>query len=892
MGTESTNEPWSNWAGNQPATRPAGIVIPLLHCHPTSLGDLVNYVRQAESRSKRVRAVGSSWSFSDVGLSMDYLIETNQLNQILPDLTATRILSALGADIIASGHYLIHVEAGIKVSDLMTILDQNGQAPITMGGSDGQTLAGVISTSVHGADHDRGPIPDFVRAIHLVGPGGVQHWIEPTDGVTDPVHVAATFGIDLANIHYDDDWFNSVLVSVGSMGIIYSVIIEVARQHDLVEVCTHVPQWSALRAQLASGVPFTGTRCVQVAIDPSMVATHPCFLITRTDAPPTGPARNQGIDPLGLFCQGILDVLIGVAGLGLIPIVRAIAPWLPLPPGAELIPGVLATALRAGPPGTLGDVIAAALDGNADWTAQVVSNMTNSALPAGTKRGWAHTIMAGSNPGECASRGLALEMAFDATNNSYLNFVDEALQILDAARSEGFVLGGWLSLRFVGRSRAFLSPQQSARTCMVEAVGLRGLRSTSVLLSRLEAAGRRHCGIQHWGMFSDLDDRDVTRVYPKIDRWREIRRQITNNGTLHTFDNAFTERCGLSRMPEGDVMDVCALGLDGHVWSDAWAATTGWTIWGPVADGSFGAGTPVTAIARTPSNRDLFAVGTDGKVWTTWSLDSGAWAPWFSIGTGTFASGTPVAAVARKAGHLDLFAIGGDGKVWSTWWDATADWAPWFPIGSQAFVQGTTIAAVSRRSDHLDLFAVGLDGTMWSTWWDASSGWATWFRVGGGTFARGTAVSAVARTCDHLDLFAIGTDGRVWSTWWDANTTWADWFPIGAGTFAHDTPVTVVSRTRDHLDLFAIGGDGHVWSTWWDANATWAGWFSIGNATFPQRTAIAAISRHPEHLDLFAISDAGTMQNTSWDASATWAPWSQVGTGLFVPGQPLAAIKR
>jgi hypothetical protein len=34
-------------------------------------------------------------------------------------------------------------------------------------------------------------------------------------------------GLADANLHYDDDWFNSVLVSMGSMGIIYSLVVEV-----------------------------------------------------------------------------------------------------------------------------------------------------------------------------------------------------------------------------------------------------------------------------------------------------------------------------------------------------------------------------------------------------------------------------------------------------------------------------------------------------------------------------------------------------------------------------------------------------------------------------------------------------------------------------------------
>ena len=76
----------------------------------------------------------------------------------------------------------MHVEAGIKLYALNDLLDRRSLALKTLGGSSGQSLAGAVSTSVHGMDIDRGPIPDMVRAIHLVGPGGVQHWIEPSDG--------------------------------------------------------------------------------------------------------------------------------------------------------------------------------------------------------------------------------------------------------------------------------------------------------------------------------------------------------------------------------------------------------------------------------------------------------------------------------------------------------------------------------------------------------------------------------------------------------------------------------------------------------------------------------------------------------------------------------------
>src|SRR5262249_35681336 len=122
--------------------------------------------------------------------------------------------------------HLVHVEAGMKLEDLMVILDAMNLGPGTMGGSAGQTVAGVISTSVHGSHYKLPPVPDWVRALHPVDSDVKQYWIEPADRpVTDPTRLPEALG-PLVTIKYDNDWFDAALVSVGSLGIVYSVILE------------------------------------------------------------------------------------------------------------------------------------------------------------------------------------------------------------------------------------------------------------------------------------------------------------------------------------------------------------------------------------------------------------------------------------------------------------------------------------------------------------------------------------------------------------------------------------------------------------------------------------------------------------------------------------------
>jgi hypothetical protein len=99
----------------------------------------------------------------------------------------------------------------------------------TMGGASGQTLAGVISTGTHSGDFNLPPIADCILAIHLVAPDGAEHWIERSASgrITDRDPLAHVMGgrIPLEKIHYDDQWFNAIVVSMGAMGIIYSVIL-------------------------------------------------------------------------------------------------------------------------------------------------------------------------------------------------------------------------------------------------------------------------------------------------------------------------------------------------------------------------------------------------------------------------------------------------------------------------------------------------------------------------------------------------------------------------------------------------------------------------------------------------------------------------------------------
>jgi hypothetical protein len=298
-----------NWARNVEA-KPQQIF------RPTSVDELVAIVKQAEANNPplQVHAVGSGWSFTDVMTATGYMVETDNLNGVpsptinLPPgqppidygstqynqlqrtpkrvstLSETMSKTTYPNDPVfgsltdaALARNLYHVEAGIKIADLYTVLERSipasnpaittsdglwhGYAVQTLGGSGGQAIVGAITTSVHGGDdHDPHgnpiqPLPDMVHGIRLVGAGGVEYFIQRggSRAIVDPVRLAQLDPCltGPGQIITDDDTFNAVVVSMGRMGIIYSVVLEVRPQYFLQENPAQRFRWKSLSSSVA-----------------------------------------------------------------------------------------------------------------------------------------------------------------------------------------------------------------------------------------------------------------------------------------------------------------------------------------------------------------------------------------------------------------------------------------------------------------------------------------------------------------------------------------------------------------------------------------------------------------------------------------------------------------
>jgi hypothetical protein len=183
-------------------------------------GEMQRLFADAISKGEGFRAIGSRWSMSHIAHQKDN-IHVNALmnlkikpepNQLHPD-----------TDFLAENLFLI--QCGNVIKEIHNFLNDFGKSMKTTGASNGQTIAGCISTGVHGSALDIGSVQDYVVGLSIItGP-------DPEDRVyleraSKPALSDEFAGIIQSKIIRDDGMFNAALVSLGSFGFIHGVVIE------------------------------------------------------------------------------------------------------------------------------------------------------------------------------------------------------------------------------------------------------------------------------------------------------------------------------------------------------------------------------------------------------------------------------------------------------------------------------------------------------------------------------------------------------------------------------------------------------------------------------------------------------------------------------------------
>jgi FAD/FMN-containing dehydrogenase len=471
---------WHNNTGNQ-AIDPVGTV------SARSVDDLVRAVNRARDEELTIRCVGSGHSWSDVALTTGYLVPPQDLSGV--ERCPAQLLRP-GVD----GQYLVSVGSGTRIHELNAWLDRNGLALQQMGGYDGQTLAGVVSTSTHGSGVKFGPFPDFVRSVDLVDGTGQPRRIEPAEGPTDRTAFGAAR--PAWTLDQRDDWFDAVTCAMGCMGLMVSLIIEVGPSFELTEV-RRLSTWAQVRADLRAGI-LQQEEHYEVYVNPYALhgpGSNRCIVTTRR--PPHG---NRGADH-----RPVIPELLGHM------------PWV--------------TSLIMNTAGA--------------FAPRLIPRLLDYSLAAIKSDGYTNKSYLVFNIGSVNNlRAYSAEMGVPTANDGHVKAVEAVLGTAERFARDGSIYHtSPISLRFVAPSRAVMSMMHGQETMMIELIQLvdtyGGVEILAAHQDALAPLGVR----AHWGQINTLGPEELAARYPGLPAWETVRRELDPRDV---FASPFSKRVGIT----------------------------------------------------------------------------------------------------------------------------------------------------------------------------------------------------------------------------------------------------------------------------------------------------------------------------------------------------------
>lgn len=497
---ESERTRWQNWHRNYRVTVRRLVDVwngdpntSSLEAYRATTAGLQGLIRESLEAGERILALGGGWSFSRAPVTDGTLVNTKPLNYKFPIRPAS-----VHPDYPGDRKNLYLVQCGNAVSELNRSLFDDGKSLRTSGASNGQSIAGAVSTGTHGAAVDAGAMCDFVEAIHLIPSPDRQVWLERASrpAVRDDL---ATDSVG-AELIRDDALFDAALVSFGSFGIIHGLVIEAEDKYFLNAYRKKMPL-ASLRETFEdldfgrlADLPRPEDRPwhFQIVINP--FEGDQAFVTTMyRDAEPRPGSRLP--DPPSKIIQG--DDALAVVGI-LTDTFSALTP-------------VLATGLISLGYGEFENV--------SGTPGQIFRDTTTR--------------------GRAASTAMGIPLAH----------VNEALDALLEVheQTEAPVL---LSLRYVRSTQATLGfTYHGERTCVLE---IDGPRSTAVQQTyRKSWAALRSLDFPltfHWGKQHDLTESMVRAGYgdDRVEAWLDARRRLLDTPELrHAFSNDTLERVNL-----------------------------------------------------------------------------------------------------------------------------------------------------------------------------------------------------------------------------------------------------------------------------------------------------------------------------------------------------------
>ncbi|MFT4628574.1 MAG: hypothetical protein ACI8PZ_007270, partial [Myxococcota bacterium] len=520
---------WWSYIG---ATGHPGLVAPrrLDQEAPTTLAGLRAVV--AGLGIRKLRVTGGGHSASDVARPADVRLDLTNL-----DDTAIA-LPGMGPDTLQPhfmdhGGALVRVPAGLPVRDANRTLEAWGRSLENAGSFDGQSLFGAICTGTHGSGSALGPMADQVVSMDVVvgardAQGQIRTRVLRVERSGGPTRVA-NFRAYMATVDPAERWeiltlsttdqdrlFDALVVSLGSMGVVFGLTLRVPPVYGLAETGERLRWTDELNV---NGAP------------------------TRIEA--LHRRAVNGEDPVAL---DRVEYNVNAYGLdadrGALRRTRRFVGLPDRPFDVRSLPAQLRNGKSQGPSKLLATATMAR-------TIFGIQNLVGLALRAqtGDLTSIAHqTLRLG------AGRYVAppsIEVAFPVERTK--DALEAVAQVAADGKSRGYYLTSPVGVRFVRSTRALLAAQSGWRAdgtfvdrvfTTVEVPMLMHAPGTKWVFTRLLDALVALDGRPHWGQVNRHLCTSILSLWPQksVDDWRWARATLDPDGL---FDNDFTDRVGL-----------------------------------------------------------------------------------------------------------------------------------------------------------------------------------------------------------------------------------------------------------------------------------------------------------------------------------------------------------
>ncbi len=485
----------------------------LLDKYKDAAAEIQRLLHEANLAKEQFRAIGAAWSLS----SLPYQKDRMHANEAMNLRWAIR-KNWYATDTPYRDSQLCFFQCGNTIKEVSSFLKRLNKSLPTSGESNGQTIAGAISTGVHGSSIEQGGVQDSVVGINLiVGPNPED--IVYIERASKPALTEEFSKFIGARLIRNDEIFNAALVGLGAFGFIHGVVLKPVDLFYLQRYTKKMDKETAL--QLAESLDFSKI----TLIEEHGHGTRPYFFMFYIN-----PYRKKGE-------EYVAEMMFKVPKPA-----RSAKVKKPIPRVKTFRFKELTTLLS--------------------WYASNVNIELKSLLgllqqgifPKQENDGEVGTIA--QHFWDSSYQGKALAVSFGLPRHR----IREAIGILtDLMKTRG-PIPALAGIRFVKGSKATLGFTRFDQTCIMEFAGVPWKGSKHIIdqeefiqLLHDELKAHHIPFTQHWGKNTNWSAELVDYMYgPSVNQWKAARYELLGRDFAHLFSSEYLEKLGLDGLPKKD----------------------------------------------------------------------------------------------------------------------------------------------------------------------------------------------------------------------------------------------------------------------------------------------------------------------------------------------------